>query len=65
MNTPVTPMGPSFTHGEPEGAPSVQGSGEDDGPLDSIGKAIAAPIEGAAEAEEPSADPSKPPVPPG
>ncbi len=46
--------------------PAEADRGRDDGVLDSIGKAIAAPIAGAAEAEEPAADPTKkPPVPPG
>lgn len=39
--------------------------GRDDGVLDSIGKAIAAPVEGAAEDDEPKPDAGKPPVPPG
>ncbi len=45
--------------------PAQAERGEDDGPLESIGKAVAAPVVGAAEEEEPNADPKKPPVPPG
>jgi hypothetical protein len=45
-------------------ASSEKGTGADDSPLDSLGKAITAPIEGAAEGEEPPDNPRKPPVPP-
>ena len=49
---------------DPKGSAPAD-SGSDDGPLDSIGKAITAPVRGAAEEEEPDPDAKRPPQAPG
>lgn len=59
----TVPVAPKGVPAEKPPASADQGS--DDGLLDSLGKAVAAPIEGAAEPEEPTTDPRRPPVAPG
>ncbi len=63
MNPHPRPKGQAVPDEEsPAPLPAGVDKGSDDGLLDSIGKAITAPVEGAAEPEELPADPNKPPA---
>ncbi len=63
--TPAPVDKKEIEHSGADPLPAEADTGSGDGLLDSIGKAITAPIRGAAEDEEPSADGKRPPQPPG
>lgn len=66
MSSTPKPTDPAATgQDRPTAVPADAEKGSDDGLFASIGKAIAAPVMGAAEPEEPPAQPTRPPVAPG